>query len=163
MKLLATSEPAVETPGHTSSSGSSISLTSNGSLLLPASVHMPSISSVVAEASPSQLKLSEVLSRKRKSKRSAPPSGSNRGSKSKHEEVVVNMADMITLSKSAATGSSAPRSRLAGASSKTSSFLASLNPARWGRSSVPVPAPNERHFFKVILCCFFYKLVITLV
>lgn len=39
---------------------------------------------------------------------------------------------------------SGSRSRLYGSSSKTSSFLASLNPARWGRT--------DRHLHKVCIC-----------
>jgi len=58
------------------------------------------------------------------------------------------------------------RSRLAGASAKTSSFLASLNPARWGRSSVPVPAHSAHSsFFKVckFICNFSFNFkVLTL-
>lgn len=98
-------------------------------------------------------KLSDVLSRKRKSKRGS--TSSNR-SKNKHEEALPSsmMQDIISKATSLGTsGRSTPtgtsRSRFAGAGAKTSSFLASLNPARWGRSPSNSSAHGERQFQKV--------------
>ncbi|XP_050067815.1 E3 ubiquitin-protein ligase TRIP12 [Anopheles maculipalpis] len=44
-----------------------------------------------------------------------------------------------------ASGSGSSRSRFTGASSKTTSFLASLNPARWGRQSSSTSAASSSH------------------
>uniref|UniRef100_A0A182YBF0 E3 ubiquitin-protein ligase n=1 Tax=Anopheles stephensi TaxID=30069 RepID=A0A182YBF0_ANOST len=44
-----------------------------------------------------------------------------------------------------ASGSGSSRSRFTGASSKTTSFLASLNPARWGRQSTSSSAASSSH------------------
>jgi hypothetical protein len=50
------------------------------------------------------------------------------------------------------SGASSARSRFAGATSKTSSFLASLNPARWGRSlNSGGSGLTDRPFHKVIV------------
>lgn len=100
----------------------------------------------VRSPSPSQLRLSDVLKRKRTSKRS---SGSSR-SKSRHEEFSPSLMQDL-FSKATSLGNSTPtsgsnRSRFAGATSKTSSFLASLNPARWARNMNT--SGNERNYSK---------------
>ncbi|KAI4466325.1 e3 ubiquitin-protein ligase trip12 [Holotrichia oblita] len=85
--------------------------------------------------SPSHVRLSDVLKRKRVNKRAA---GGTR-SKSRHEDLPLSPSLMQDLfSKSASIGNSTPsnasRPRCSTSSSKTSSFLQSLNPARWGRN-----------------------------
>lgn len=88
----------------------------------------------VRSPSPSHVRLSDVLKRKRAPKRS---SGGNR-SKSRHEDLPLSpslMQDLFT--KAASLSSSTPsnsRLRYTSSSSKTTSFLSSLNPVRWGRS-----------------------------
>lgn len=89
--------------------------------------------------SPSQLRLSDVLKRKRTTKRSVTSSRN----KSRQEDNLPSsmMQDLFSKATSLGSGRSTPtgssRSRFAGATSKTTSFLASLNPARWGRSVNP--------------------------
>ncbi|XP_062699654.1 E3 ubiquitin-protein ligase TRIP12 [Aedes albopictus] len=114
--------------------------------------------------SPGQLKVSDILKRKvppkRKSQSSSKSksrhddagtsgsgshslaSGSNMagssGSSSTTSSVMqelINKATTLGSSSGRNTPSSSSRSRFSGASSKTTSFLASLNPARWGRQS----------------------------
>lgn len=113
--------------------------------------------------SPGQLKVSDILKRKvppkRKSQSSsksksrhddagtsgstshAMPSGStvagtSSSSTSSVMQELINKATTLGSSSSGRnTPSSSSRSRFSGASSKTTSFLASLNPARWGRQS----------------------------
>lgn len=84
--------------------------------------------------SPCNVRLSDVLKRKRVPKRG----GGNR-SKSRHEDLPLSPSLMQDLfSKATSLGSSTPsnssRPRYSGSSSKTSSFLQSLNPARWARN-----------------------------
>ncbi|KAK7869881.1 hypothetical protein R5R35_006684 [Gryllus longicercus] len=100
-----------------------------------------SLSSEEARApSPSQLRLSDVLKRKRTTKRSVTSSRN----KSRQDDNLSSSMMQDLFSKATALGSSgrstptgSSRSRFAGATSKTTSFLASLNPARWGRSVNP--------------------------
>lgn len=61
------------------------------------------------------------------------PSGSSTTSSVMQE--LINKATTLGSSSGRNTPSSSSRSRFSGASSKTTSFLASLNPARWGRQS----------------------------
>lgn len=99
--------------------------------------------------------MSDVLSRKRKSKRGTV--AANR-SKNKHEDslpcsmvqdIISKATSLGTSGRSTPTGTS--RSRFSSAGSKTTSFLASLNPARWGRSLNNSSSLGERHFSKVKL------------
>lgn len=113
--------------------------------------------------SPGQLKVSDILKRKvppkRKSQSSsksksrhddAGASGSGSHSVASASTVagtssssttssvmqeLINKATTLGSSSGRNTPSSSSRSRFSGASSKTTSFLASLNPARWGRQS----------------------------
>ncbi|XP_058455043.1 E3 ubiquitin-protein ligase TRIP12 [Malaya genurostris] len=114
--------------------------------------------------SPGQLKVSDMLKRKvppkRKSQSSsktksrhddagnstassthALTSGSNLAGTSTSSttssvmQELINKATTLGSSSGRNTPSSSSRSRFSGASSKTTSFLASLNPARWGRQS----------------------------
>ncbi|XP_063224587.1 E3 ubiquitin-protein ligase TRIP12 isoform X2 [Bacillus rossius redtenbacheri] len=87
--------------------------------------------------SPSQLRLTDVLKRKR----STPKRMVTSSRKTRQDDNMSSsmMQDLFTKATSlGASGRSTPtgtaRSRFAGATSKTTSFLASLNPARWGRS-----------------------------
>ncbi|EJY57371.1 AAEL017357-PA, partial [Aedes aegypti] len=108
--------------------------------------------------SPGQLKVSDILKRKVPPKRK---SQSSSKSKSRHDDAgshsvasgsnmagssgssttssvmqeLINKATTLGSSSGRNTPSSSSRSRFSGASSKTTSFLASLNPARWGRQS----------------------------
>lgn len=84
--------------------------------------------------SPCHVRLSDVLKRKRISKR-----GGGSRSKSRHEDLPLSPSLMQDIfSKATSLGSSTPsnssRPRYSGSSSKTSSFLQSLNPARWARN-----------------------------
>ncbi|XP_069701943.1 E3 ubiquitin-protein ligase TRIP12 isoform X2 [Periplaneta americana] len=93
--------------------------------------------------SPSQLRLTDVLKRKRTPKRAVT---SNRKTRQDSDNNLSSsmMQDLFSKATSlgssgrstptGASGASSARSRFAGATSKTTSFLASLNPARWGRS-----------------------------
>ncbi|XP_055645246.1 E3 ubiquitin-protein ligase TRIP12 [Toxorhynchites rutilus septentrionalis] len=114
--------------------------------------------------SPGQLKVSDILKRKvppkRKSQGSSKsksrhddaggsgsqasqasiPSGStvagtSSSSSTSVMQELINKATTLGSSSGRNTPSSSSRSRFSGASSKTTSFLASLNPARWGRQS----------------------------
>ncbi|XP_062558407.1 E3 ubiquitin-protein ligase TRIP12 [Armigeres subalbatus] len=113
--------------------------------------------------SPGQLKVSDILKRKvppkRKSQSSSKSksrhddnaasgsgshsvaSGSNVAGSSGSSttssvmQELINKATTLGSSSGRNTPSSSSRSRFSGASSKTTSFLASLNPARWGRQS----------------------------
>ncbi|KAK6633232.1 hypothetical protein RUM44_003833 [Polyplax serrata] len=162
IKQLATVENVAETPPSaasapipSTSSSTTISFSPsnsgiNGNLIQNEEHNMSSEDNFYQ--SPSQLKLSDVLSRKRKSKRGS--TSSNR-SKNKHEETLPcsMMQDIISKATSLGTsGRSTPtsssRSRFSGAGSKTSSFLASLNPARWGRSPNNASSHSERQFQK---------------
>ncbi|GJQ67325.1 hypothetical protein Trydic_g8224 [Trypoxylus dichotomus] len=116
---------AGNTPTVTSSS-SLYTSTPEGNRLPPREGRSPS---------PSHVRLSDVLKRKRVNKRA---SGGSR-SKSRHEDLPLSPSLMQDLfNKSASIGNSTPsntsRPRCSTSSSKTSSFLQSLNPARWGRN-----------------------------
>jgi E3 ubiquitin-protein ligase TRIP12 len=98
--------------------------------------------------SPSHVRLSDVLKRKRVPKRS----GVSSRSKSRHEDLPISpslMQDLFT--KAASLGNSTPsnssRPRYSGSSSKTS-FLQSLNPARWGRT---MNSSHDRNYSKEAL------------
>ncbi|XP_049822761.1 E3 ubiquitin-protein ligase TRIP12 isoform X2 [Aethina tumida] len=141
-------------PGPSQSSSNSTIGTANGSAsnaLTPASSIYTSTpdSSRLQDSegrspSPSHGRLTDVLKRKRVGKR---PSGSSR-SKSRHEDMPISpslMQDLFT--KAASLGTSTPsnassRSRYSG--SKTS-FLQSLNPARWGRN---MNSSHDRNYSK---------------
>ncbi|XP_049857305.1 E3 ubiquitin-protein ligase TRIP12 isoform X2 [Schistocerca gregaria] len=105
----------------------------------------------VRSPSPSQLRLSDVLKRKRTPKRNMT---SNR--KSRQDDSLSSSVMQDFFSKATSLGSSGrstptgtARSRFAGATSKTTSFLASLNPARWGRNANSSSSgASERHFHK---------------
>lgn len=105
----------------------------------------------VRSPSPSQLRLSDVLKRKRTPKRNMT---SNR--KSRQDDSLSSSVMQDFFSKATSLGSSGrstptgtARSRFAGATSKTTSFLASLNPARWGRNTNSSSSgTSERHFHK---------------
>ncbi|CAG9814274.1 unnamed protein product [Phaedon cochleariae] len=95
--------------------------------------------------SPSHVRLSDVLKRKRVSKRTC---GTSR-SKTRHDDLPLSpslVQDLFT--KAASIGNSTPsnttRPRYSGSSSKTS-FLQSLNPARWGRS---MNSSHDRNYSK---------------
>ncbi|XP_021937421.1 E3 ubiquitin-protein ligase TRIP12 isoform X3 [Zootermopsis nevadensis] len=97
----------------------------------------------IRSPSPSQLRLTDVLKRKRTPKRAVT---SNRKTRQDSDNSLSSsvMQDFFSKATSlgssgrstptGASGTSSARSRFAGATSKTTSFLASLNPARWGRS-----------------------------
>ncbi|XP_075236613.1 E3 ubiquitin-protein ligase ctrip isoform X2 [Lycorma delicatula] len=77
-----------------------------------------------------QLRLSDVLKRKRtqeKKRTSSRMSSSGKRTTRQDSDSLSPMHELFSKGTS--------RSRLSGATSKTSSFLASLNPARWGRSA----------------------------
>lgn len=63
------------------------------------------------------------------------------------QDIISKATSLGTSGRSTPTSSS--RSRFSGAGSKTSSFLASLNPARWGRSPNNSSTHAERQFQKV--------------
>lgn len=107
--------------------------------------------------SPSQLRLPDVLKRKRTPKRAVPSSRKTRQDDNNLSSSM--MQDLFSKATSlggsgrstptGASGTSSARSRFAGATSKTTSFLASLNPARWGRSLNPsATSLTERPFHK---------------
>ncbi|CAH0556432.1 unnamed protein product [Brassicogethes aeneus] len=140
-----------------SSSSNTLSTTANGSTsntLTPVSTTMytstPEAAARLQDAearspSPSHVRLTDVLKRKRAGKR---PSGSSR-SKTRHEDLPLSpslMQDLFT--KAASLGNSTPsntsRPRYSGSSSKTS-FLQNLNPARWGRS---MNSSHDRNYSK---------------
>lgn len=85
--------------------------------------------------SPCHVRLSEVLKRKRVNKR-----GGGSRSKTRHEDLPLSpslMQDLFskaTSINSNPTSSNSTRARYSGSGSKTSSFLQSLNPARWARN-----------------------------
>lgn len=114
--------------------------------------------------SPGQLKVSDILKRKVPPKRKSQSSSKSKsrhddagasGSGGSHSvasgsnmagssgssttssvmQELINKATTLGSSSGRNTPSSSSRSRFSGASSKTTSFLASLNPARWGRQS----------------------------
>uniref|UniRef100_A0A182VVU2 E3 ubiquitin-protein ligase n=1 Tax=Anopheles minimus TaxID=112268 RepID=A0A182VVU2_9DIPT len=77
-------------------------------------------------------------------------SGSTGGVSSVMQEFINKATTMGASSSSSgrhtpASGSGSSRSRFTGASSKTTSFLASLNPARWGRQSSSSSAASTSH------------------
>ncbi|CAG9853614.1 unnamed protein product [Phyllotreta striolata] len=140
-------------PGTSQSSANTTLQTANGSAVLTTPVSSFCASSPDSQRlqdsetrspSPSHVRLSDVLKRKRAAKRA---SGSSR-SKSKHEEMPLSpslMQDLFT--KAASIGNSATsntRPRYSGSSSKTS-FLQSLNPARWGRN---MNSSHDRNYSK---------------
>ncbi|XP_074040259.1 E3 ubiquitin-protein ligase ctrip isoform X3 [Leptinotarsa decemlineata] len=133
-------------PSTSQSTSSTIVHTANGSAALLGSTPVSStMSTLTPEAqrlqesdprsqSPSHVKFSDVLKRKRVAKRT---SGSSR-SKTRQEDMPLSpslMQDLFTKATSIgnSTPSNSARQRFSGSSSK-SSFLQSLNPARWGRS-----------------------------
>ncbi|CAH1114025.1 unnamed protein product [Psylliodes chrysocephalus] len=143
-------------PGTSQSSANSTLQTANGSAVLgttPVSSTLYTSTpdtqrlqdSETRSPSPSHVRLSDVLKRKRVAKRAG---GSSR-SKTRHEEMPLSpslMQDLFT--KAASIGNSTPsnssRPRYSGSSSKTS-FLQSLNPARWGRS---MNSSHDRNYSK---------------
>ncbi|CAH1991222.1 unnamed protein product [Acanthoscelides obtectus] len=95
--------------------------------------------------SPSHVRLSDVLKRKRAAKRA----GTASRSKTRHEDLPLSpslVQDLFT--KAASIGNSTPsnssRPRYSGSGSK-GGFLQSLNPARWGRS---VNSTHDRNYSK---------------
>ncbi|PNF34561.1 E3 ubiquitin-protein ligase TRIP12 [Cryptotermes secundus] len=93
--------------------------------------------------SPSQLRLTDVLKRKRTPKRAVTSNrktrqdSDNNLSSSVMQDLFSKATSLGSSGRSTPTGgsgASSARSRFAGATSKTTSFLASLNPARWGRN-----------------------------
>lgn len=142
-------------PGTSQSSTSNVSQTANGSAVLTGTPVSSTIytstpdtqrlqDSDTRSPSPSHVRLSDVLKRKRVTKRAG---GSSR-SKTRHEEMPLSpslMQDLFT--KAASIGNSTPsnsRPRYSGSGSKTS-FLQSLNPARWGRS---MNSSHDRNYSK---------------
>ncbi|XP_031342168.1 E3 ubiquitin-protein ligase TRIP12-like isoform X1 [Photinus pyralis] len=127
-------------PGPSQASGSSIATTNGNATITPAGTPTGQIVFTstsdgvrVRSPSPSHVRLSDVLKRKRGNKRS----GGSRP-KARHEDLPLSpslMQDLFT--KAASLGNATPsnsRLRYSGSSSKTTSFLSSLNPVRWGRS-----------------------------
>ncbi|XP_072379801.1 E3 ubiquitin-protein ligase TRIP12 isoform X1 [Diabrotica undecimpunctata] len=142
-------------PGTSQSSTNASLQTANGSAVLggtPVSSTMYTSTpdtqrlqeSETRSPSPSHVRLSDVLKRKRVTKRAG---GSSR-SKTRHEDMPLSpslMQDLFT--KAASIGNSTPsnsRPRYSGSGSKTS-FLQSLNPARWGRS---LNSSHDRNYSK---------------
>ncbi|KAF5283720.1 hypothetical protein FQR65_LT13755 [Abscondita terminalis] len=128
-------------PGPSQPSSSNISTANGNATITPAGTPTGPIVFTstpdgvrVRSPSPSHVRLSDVLKRKRAPKRSG---GGNR-SKSRHDDLPLSpslMQDLFT--KAASLSNSTPsnsRLRYTGSSSKTTSFLSSLNPVRWGRS-----------------------------
>nr|XP_018917455.1 PREDICTED: E3 ubiquitin-protein ligase TRIP12 isoform X1 [Bemisia tabaci]XP_018917456.1 PREDICTED: E3 ubiquitin-protein ligase TRIP12 isoform X1 [Bemisia tabaci] len=144
-------------PKSTPSSESAFFPGPSGSQASPATSQSQEESSqTTRSASPSQLRICDVLKRKRTPRRQL--SGSR---KSRHDESSISSAIMMqdlfakatTLSNTSTSNgrsatSSSSRSRFSGATSKTSSFLASLNPARWGRSSEHRPFSKDSNLPK---------------
>ncbi|XP_026293450.2 E3 ubiquitin-protein ligase TRIP12 [Frankliniella occidentalis] len=99
-------------------------------------------------SSPSQLRLGDVLKRKRQNQKRAVGPSSRKTRQDDSSNLTSSMVhDLFTKATSLSnsgrsTPNSTSRSRFSGGSSK--SFLASLNPARWGRSVNP--ALTERAF-----------------
>lgn len=81
----------------------------------------------------------DILKRKRTSKRG---SATSRKTRQEHLDLQDQLQDLFSKATSSLGSGSSSRSRLYGSSGKTSSFLASLNPARWGRA--------DRHVHKVL-------------
>nr|XP_023018407.1 E3 ubiquitin-protein ligase TRIP12 [Leptinotarsa decemlineata] len=144
-------------PSTSQSTSSTIVHTANGSAALLGSTPVSStMSTLTPEAqrlqesdprsqSPSHVKFSDVLKRKRVAKRT---SGSSR-SKTRQEDMPLSpslMQDLFTKATSIgnSTPSNSARQRFSGSSSK-SSFLQSLNPARWGRS---MNTSHDRNYSK---------------
>ncbi|CAG9769753.1 unnamed protein product [Ceutorhynchus assimilis] len=144
-------------PG-TSSSSTTVQMTANGSATLPALASIDLFSSTpnaqrlqdseVRPPSPTT-RLGDVLKRKRATKRSS-ASGASSRSKTRQEDLSLSpslMQDFFSKATSLANSSTPPntqRTRYSGSSSKTS-FLQSLNPARWGRS---LNSSHERNYSK---------------
>nr|CAD7401909.1 unnamed protein product [Timema poppensis] len=114
---------------------------------------------------PSSLRLSDVLKRKRTPKRMVTPNRKTRQDDSMMPSSM--MQDLFTKATSLGnSGRSTPtataaRSRFSGATSKTTSFLASLNPVRWGRNFTT--GLSDRPFHKVsrcVLVCHYYWTVL---
>lgn len=99
---------------------------------------LPSASNNQNDRGSSTSKVSDILKRKVPPKRK---SQQNSKSKNRNDEQSQVTSGLHAASSAGSTGrntpstSSSSRSRFSGASSKTSSFLASLNPVRWGRTS----------------------------
>ncbi|XP_025829823.1 E3 ubiquitin-protein ligase TRIP12 isoform X2 [Agrilus planipennis] len=132
-------------PSNTSTNNSLVSQTANGSATLTPTGTPTSNNSSYSSAtpdghrvrspSPSHVRLSDVLKRRKAQKRS---SGGNR-SKSRHEDLPLSpslMQDLFSKATSlgSSTTSNSSRPRYSSSGSKASSFLSSLNPARWGRN-----------------------------
>ncbi|XP_076254826.1 E3 ubiquitin-protein ligase ctrip isoform X2 [Rhynchophorus ferrugineus] len=151
------SQPSTSQPS--SSSTSNLQVTANGSASL---VNTPLTSAIYTSTPETRLqdsdvrspsptvRLGDVLKRKRAAKRTG-VSNANR-SKTRQDDVSLSPSLMQDFFSKAASWASAnsttpaanQRSRYTGSSSK-SSFLQSLNPARWGRS---VNSTNERNYSK---------------
>ncbi|XP_057663764.1 E3 ubiquitin-protein ligase TRIP12 isoform X1 [Diorhabda carinulata] len=142
-------------PGTSQSSISNVSQTANGSAILTATPVSSTMYTSTPDTqrlqetetrspSPSHVRLSDVLKRKRATKRTG--GGSSR-SKTRHEEMPLSpslMQDLFT--KAASIGNSTPsNSRPRYSSGSKTSFLQSLNPARWGRST---NSSNDRNYTK---------------
>lgn len=105
--------------------------------------------------SPSHVRIGDVLKRKRAGKRSS----GGRSSKSRHEDLplspslmhdLFNKATSLGTNTSTSSNSTSNRPRFSG-NSKTTSFLQSLNPARWGRNMNS--SSNDRNYSKEIGNC----------
>lgn len=132
--------------GPSTSNGVASSI-SNCSVLAPSELkrlshHQDLLLSSDDPRSNSPHRLSDVLKRKRATKRTTV---SSRKPRQEHPDnlsatVMQDLFSKAASSLGTSSRASNTRSRLSGSASKTSSFLASLNPARWGRA--------ERHMHK---------------
>lgn len=141
-----TSQPSSSTSLQTANGSASLGSTPVSSTMYSSTPYTQRLQdSDTRSPSPSHVRLSDVLKRKRVTKRA---SGTSR-SKTRHEDLPLSpslMQDLFT--KAASLGNSTPsnpsRPRYSGSSSKTS-FLQSLNPARWGRS---MNSSHDRNYSK---------------
>ncbi|XP_050295827.1 E3 ubiquitin-protein ligase TRIP12 isoform X2 [Anthonomus grandis grandis] len=159
------SQPSTSQPGNTpnysstSASSSNFNVTANGSATTPSLLsattdffsstpnNVQSLQDSDVRAQSPALRISDVLKRKR-------TTGKRTGSKTRQEDLPLSPSLMQDFFSKAASltnscnASSTPagtqRSRCSGSSSKTS-FLQSLNPARWGRA---VNSSHERNYSK---------------
>ncbi|KAG5888420.1 hypothetical protein JTB14_016323 [Gonioctena quinquepunctata] len=130
-----TSQSSSSTTVHTANGSATLGSTPLSSAMYTSTPDAQRLQDSEARSpSPSHVRLSDVLKRKRVAKRTC---GTSR-SKTRHEDLPLSpslMQDLFT--KAASIGNSTPsnasRPRYSSSSSKTS-FLQSLNPARWGRS-----------------------------
>jgi E3 ubiquitin-protein ligase TRIP12 len=127
---------------------------SGGGVVPPVTTPSSSSTSAGAAGNPTNtLKMSDILKRKVPPKRKSQNTGKSKNrtddgagtssgsqapqSQSMMQDFIQKATNLGTSGRNtpSTSGSSSSRSRFSGASSKTSSFLASLNPVRWGRSS----------------------------